>query len=1229
MRKLLLGLAILGLSLPAFAVTRFVTQAGAGSNNGTSLGNAWSVATFHTITTLTGGDTVFFSGTITSTVSPASSGTSSGSQLTLDFTGAVLTPPCFTANGQNHLHVLGSSLNPIATDTGGNNLFVLGASTDIIIDGFTFTGGSGNNGTDDFVQFSNGASNLTLQNNTVDNIESFMLGATGGAVSNIIVQNNFARTSTNTLDQTDVLFIEDAVNVTIQGNKFIQQAPGATSVRHNDVIQTFRSGSGAAQNPSNWIVRYNWIELDVTGGSGDNSWMMMENMAGTPAMQAYGNVFTGDGPALSGGNGIVWHSGTNASDTYFFYNNTVYRHTQPVNAIRLGIGDGPGTLFSENNIGGSAATCSCTLLQWQFTAGAPWDYNFFDTTWSSDTCSSTFTGTHGACNQTIGFVNASADNYALSGTSPLINGGDSTIGASYNQGLAPTATWPNPALTSRSSGHWDAGAFQTPTATGSIGILTPTAGINLNTTGNIVQVYGISGTSWTPGTPGSPTFTISGGSCTGIAITGQTVVSSGLVDLTITSSSTACTATITDPSTSATVNLTVRSSPLNWYVNSSTGGTRYSPFNLTGQCNGQASTAYVSGVNQNCPFSDGRLLWDDNNLSLSDQRWTLAGSDTAIFQTNTQISGSDNITPGTGFCAGIGGQCVPPDVPSGTASVPTVFEGANFAACSGAKNFLESIYLQNVGDPAKQVVLTAESTLGTRPFYGLGLAASQHTILRCIDLIGNGGSTTEGIFLGGNVTPLNFDNTLQDFTIEGFLDAGIRGNIGGTGPSIHFTRTTFQFNGQSGFNADPGTAAPGTFQLSTGDIVASYPSFFANGCQMEFPVVHTLFPATGCKDDNSPGGGGYGDCFGSQSTTLNATWDHALAAFCTQDGIDGLHGLNGRTSITNSQAWGSMGATLKAGPGISATYTNNVFIANCHRMSDPIGGNSTYNTALSDWCRASSQNAMVALPTAVEITGGIESTGTAVVQAGATATHFTTELHIGDTVAVGTFNAVSGKRTITNIADDTHLTINAGFPSDVTIPTNLLFLPGGTSVSNSTLTVEHGTFIGYGGTVWDVPCQTGLNIAGVPGQEGVDTSFCAGVTFIYKNNIAQGWGSPNYSAAQMWDALLPTVEDYNLFFGLNTTYGTGAHDLNANTLFVSQPASPITAESQLDNFNFSLSGTSPAKAAGIPISGITTDFLGVPYNGSTPSMGALQFASPASVTMFGGKIIFGNTKTNP
>jgi hypothetical protein len=438
----------------------YVTQSGAGSKNGTSLGNAWSVANYNASGSPTGGDTVFFSGTITSQPVIATGGTSSSVVLTLDFSAATISvaaDPEININGQNYVTLLGGTFS---LDSGGHWLVNCGGAGvqahDISVENFTYTGPPGDSGTSGFFDIRR-CSNILVQGNTMDNVESGVLSE-GGSISNITIRNNWIRTSTNTIDQSDIVFISDAANVLIEGNKFIQQTPGANSGRHNDGIQTYKSGSSAAINPTNWTIRYNWIELAVTTGSGDNSWTMIENMAGQPALKEYSNVFVGTGASLPGGNGNAIHFGTNASDTYYIYNNTWYKHALPINATNFGnSNDGPGTMYIRNNVGGADATCSCTMLNWTFSAGAAWNKNFF-LNW--DGCSSTNTGSGGSCNTNLLFTSAAANNFSTQSGSPLRNAGDSTIGSEFNQGIAPGATWPNPTLVTRSSGSWDVGAFQ-------------------------------------------------------------------------------------------------------------------------------------------------------------------------------------------------------------------------------------------------------------------------------------------------------------------------------------------------------------------------------------------------------------------------------------------------------------------------------------------------------------------------------------------------------------------------------------------------------------------------------------------------------------------------------------------------------------------------------------------------------------------------------------------------
>ena len=68
--KLLISLLLLATSGVCSAANHYVSQAGAGSATGTSLANAWSVATYNNSSIPKGGDTVVFSGALASVVTP-------------------------------------------------------------------------------------------------------------------------------------------------------------------------------------------------------------------------------------------------------------------------------------------------------------------------------------------------------------------------------------------------------------------------------------------------------------------------------------------------------------------------------------------------------------------------------------------------------------------------------------------------------------------------------------------------------------------------------------------------------------------------------------------------------------------------------------------------------------------------------------------------------------------------------------------------------------------------------------------------------------------------------------------------------------------------------------------------------------------------------------------------------------------------------------------------------
>jgi hypothetical protein len=89
---------------------------------------------------------------------------------------------------------------------------------------------------------------------------------------------------------------------------------------------------------------------------------------------------------------------------------------------------------------------------------------------------------------------------------------------------------------------------------------------------------------------------------------------------------------------------------------------------------------------------------------------------------------------------------------------------------------------------------------------------------------------------------------------------------------------------------------------------------------------------------------------------LTANVDHSAFNYNTQDGLDLGHIDTGKCSMTvsNSTAYGNNGQPFKWGANEDpAVFTNNIVVANCLRMSQPIAGlPSTYNAHLGDFCRA-------------------------------------------------------------------------------------------------------------------------------------------------------------------------------------------------------------------------------------------------------------------------------------
>ena len=496
-------------------------------------------------------------------------------------------------------------------------------------------------------------------------------------------------------------------------------------------------------------------------------------------------------------------------------------------------------------------------------------------------------------------------------------------------------------------------------------------------------------------TGGTPAYAWSVSS--GSLPSGLSLSSSGVISGTPSVAGTSTfTATVTDSgspaqsqSVAASISITAAqaSNGTTWYVRPD-GGTRYDSNVPNGQCNGQYDAPYPgSGGNQNCAFNDFRYMWDDG--SLGNWGWVITGGDTVVIRgcaasANQQNpsspdcrigydSATSNSTtnawcwyaPNSDDGYGLNQGCYNPPIPAGTSGQHTRILGA----CA------YGIYTCN---PVNTYPYTANNL--TQIFSGFGaMAALNLKSTQYVDVEGleitthNDGCISYGApaypkycnssASGGDdygVQGVETGNTsanitLQDVYIHGFSASGLHGPIGG---AITLTRVFSGFNGFAGWNFQDNADTPDAVGST---INASYVWMEGNGCNEQYPIVNTPFPAKSCYDDGS---NGFGDSWSGQDTTLASfTCDHCSQIYNTKDGFIGPHAIIASLTITNSQSIGNMGQQWKWTTGTNSTtlFENNLTVGNCGRMAQQIPGaaqnfaqsSGLSGSYLSDFCRAS------------------------------------------------------------------------------------------------------------------------------------------------------------------------------------------------------------------------------------------------------------------------------------
>ncbi len=398
-----------------------------------------------------------------------------------------------------------------------------------------------------------------------------------------------------------------------------------------------------------------------------------------------------------------------------------------------------------------------------------------------------------------------------------------------------------------------------------------------------------------------------------------------------------------------------------WYIRPD-GGTRFDANQPNGQCNGKYDAPYPgTGVDQNCAFNDFRFLWDDQ--SYGNDAWVIAGGDTVVIEgcasNANQISpSSPNCRVGwdsnTGVAAGSTWcyynpnapyGCYNPTIPSGTPTQPTRILGANYASCSTGNTTNRSALTQIFGGFGVQYVLNLAGAVNVEvecleiTEHNEAVPGTQGTCVKYGSPAYPAGCNSENPGMSdydenGIVTDNKTSNVLlQDVYIHGHTTSGIQGPIGG---ALTMNRVFIGFNGFAGWNFDDGKDTP---DATGSSINANYVTMEGNGCNEQYPIVNSAFPAESCYDLNS---GGFGDSWSGQDTTLNSfTCNHCVQIYNTKDGFIGPHTLMNTLLIENSESIGNMGQEWKWGtnPGAATTtFINNLTIGNCNRMSEQIPG---------------------------------------------------------------------------------------------------------------------------------------------------------------------------------------------------------------------------------------------------------------------------------------------------
>jgi hypothetical protein len=582
-----------------------------------------------------------------------------------------------------------------------------------------------------------------------------------------------------------------------------------------------------------------------------------------------------------------------------------------------------------------------------------------------------------------------------------------------------------------------------------------------------------------------------------------------------------------------------------WYVLPG-GGTLYSATNPNGECNGKVNQTYAqaggAGVNQPCGVGNLRDLWADGTTT-GQLQWVISGGDTVIVAPNpagynTGLDEASKVGWEPVNCTGTvnGRGCVMPSIPSGTAWRHTRILGANFRNCASdaAKTLLHVSYGATAGINVKDSQFVDVACFEvTDQAQCANYAFSKPN--KCNKPVDNYG--LDGIEQSPLTSYVNFNNIF----VHGMAEEGV---VGASGVGLVYDHLHLRGNPIGGFDMDGNPWGSGNILVSGGLAMLNSITEFT-GCLEEYPVVHQ-YPYIECRDQKT---GGYGDGFGTGSTTGDWFFDHDIWQYNYQDGLDLLHSGLQNLFVANSLSRGNEGQSFKIGSADNVVFYNNIAVSNCFRLGELIGDEPA---------------------SALAPGGGAPGNGYGLCRAGGNLNF--------NFAGLGSykflFNTIEG----TNNND---------------APVGLQCEGTWDSCANAHAVFRNNLERGY----LDLLNRKAQNDGQIPALIYVGTADLVNQSYLNSTAMPSQTGF--------------TVRDHNLFSGVRDgwcppTLNPGESCNTLDPLFINEPSSPISAESDFDSFDtFVPSANSPAKGAGVRIPGIERDYNGK-RRSNPPTIGAIE-----------------------